>query len=95
MPSTAKAQSRQSGFMSLRTAFGTRRKNSKFVVFEYLAPAGSGEPEVDTSGLDCRDVLEDPNIGAFRPVVRRVWPLEKGTEAFRDRKEVSVIRLVN
>ena len=95
IPSATKAQSRQSGFRNLRAAFGSRRKDSKFVAVEYLAPSGSGEPEVDTSGLDCRDVLEDPSISAFRPVVKRVWPLEKGMEAFRDRKEVSVIRLVN
>lgn len=96
MPSSIRrSQSRHSGLKGLRAAFSSRRKESKSVAFEYLASAGSGEPEVDTSGIDCRDALEEPCVSAFSPVVTNVWPLEKGMEAFRGQVGVSVIRLVN
>ncbi|ORX36688.1 hypothetical protein BD324DRAFT_626824 [Kockovaella imperatae] len=88
---------RTSGFKALRMAFANKRKDSKFISFEYLAPAGTGEPEVDASGMDCRDVLEDTAMVGFRPVVRDVFPLERGPEAFKPVKgpHVSVVRLVN
>lgn len=89
------SNSRPSGFKNLRAAFASRRKESKYIAFECVAPAGSGEPEVDASGLDYRDVLEEPCISTFKPVVKNVWPLEKGMEAFRGRLGVSVVRLVN
>jgi len=93
--SIAQSQARPSGFKNLRAAFSSRRKESKYISFEYLAPAGSGEPEVDGSGLDCRDVLEELSVTAFKPVVKNIWPLEKGMEAFRGRVGTSVVRLVN
>lgn len=72
-----------SGFKSLRAAFGSKRQNSKSIIYEYLSPAGSGEPEVDSSGEDYRDVLEEPCMSTFRPVVSRLLPFEKGSDAFR------------
>lgn len=95
MPSNTRSNNRHSGIKNLRSAFSSRRKDSKYISFEHLTAAGSGEAEVDTSGVDCRDALEEQSIGAFRPVVKNVWPLEKGMEAFRGRVGVSVIRLVN
>ncbi|WVF71478.1 hypothetical protein IAT40_006284 [Kwoniella sp. CBS 6097] len=59
--------SRPSGLKTLRAAFTSKRKESKFIAFEYLPPSGTGEPEVDTSGMDCRDVMEEPCMAIFRP----------------------------
>ncbi|WVQ99409.1 hypothetical protein IAU59_006542 [Kwoniella sp. CBS 9459] len=59
--------SRPSGIKTLRAAFTSKRKESKFIVFEYLAPSGTGEPEVDSSGMDCRDVMEEPCMAIFKP----------------------------
>ncbi|WRT66364.1 uncharacterized protein IL334_003319 [Kwoniella shivajii] len=59
--------SRPSGIKTLRAAFGSRRKESKFVQFEYLHPTGTGEPEVDTTGMDYRDVMEEPCMAIFKP----------------------------
>lgn len=95
MSANGQVHSRPSGIRNLRAAFSSRRKESKYIAFEYLSPTGSGEPGVDASGVDCRDALEEPCISTFRPVVKNIWPLEKGMEAFRGRMGVSVIRLVN
>ena len=95
MSSSTSTQPRASGFKNIRSAFGSRRKDSKHISFQYLPPAGSGEPDVDTSGLDCRDVLEEECISSFMPVVKHIWPLEKGMEAFRGKIGTSVIRLAN
>ncbi|OCF42889.1 hypothetical protein I317_03240 [Kwoniella heveanensis CBS 569] len=60
--------SRPSGLKTLRAAFtSSKRKESKFIAFEYLPPSGTGEPEVDTSGMDCRDVMEEPCMAIFKP----------------------------
>jgi hypothetical protein len=93
MPPTIKAASKPSGLQTLRAVFTSRRKGSKFISFHHLVPAGSGEPEVDSSGMDCRDVLEEACMAVFRPVVRTAWPFEKGMEAFRSTGE-AVIRLI-
>ena len=95
MSANVKVHRSTSGIKSLRAAFSSRRKDSKFVSFEYLPPTGCGEPEVDSSGVDCRDILEGPIMSAFRPVVEAVLPLEKGMEAFRGQHGVTVVRLVN
>lgn len=95
LPPNVQVSTRSSGLKNLRAAFGSKRKESKFITVEYLPPAGSGEPEVDASGVDCRDVLEETGVGALRPVVRRVWPFEKGMEAFRPGVGGSVVRLIN
>ena len=98
-PSTTpnKLTKRPSGLRSLRAAFKSRRKDSKLVRIEYLAPAGSGEPEVDAGGMDCRDILDEPCMSSFRPVVRGVLPLERGMEAFTGKMGGGdeVIRLIN
>ena len=97
MPSNQPLHTRSSGLKALRAAFGSKRKDSKTIAFEYLPPGGTGEAEVDSSGLDCRDVLEEAAMITFRPVVRDVLPLESGVAAFKPRKvpEVTVVRLVN
>lgn len=63
-------------------------------MFEYLPPTASGEPTVDSSGMDCRDVLEEACMSTFRPVVNCVVPLEKGAEVFKTMSG-GVVRLVN
>ncbi|WVW83910.1 hypothetical protein I302_105932 [Kwoniella bestiolae CBS 10118] len=71
-PTTPTLTSRPSGLKSLKAAFGSsnsRRKDSKFVSVEYLPPTGSGEPEVDSSGMDYRDIMEEPCVAIFRPVL--------------------------
>ena len=73
---------RPSALNSLRSAFKSKRKDTKFVNVEFLPAAGSGEPEVDAGGMDCRDVLDEPCMSTFRPVVRGVLPFERGMEAF-------------
>ncbi|WVQ82361.1 hypothetical protein IAT38_004489 [Cryptococcus sp. DSM 104549] len=77
--------SRPSGIKTLRSVFSNKRKESKFVAFEYLPPTGSGEPEVDSSGMDYRDVMEEPCMAIFRPALegeKSVMPFEKGAEVF-------------
>lgn len=85
-----------SGLKSFRLAFKSNKKQTtKSISFEYLPPAGSGEPEVDASGLDIRDVLEEPTIVTFKPVVTRTVPLEKGMEAFQGLQEGVVVRIIH
>jgi hypothetical protein len=105
MPSSIQVQAKaNSGFKSLRAAFGSKRKDSKHISFEYLAPAGSGEPEVDASGMDVRDVLEEMSMGDYVPVLRgrgreKVVPFERGADVFRELPGMEgiggVVRLVN
>lgn len=95
MPSSIQAQSRASGFKTLRQAFGAgKRKDSKTIMYEILLPAGTGEPEVDRSGEDYRDVLEGVGMERLEPIVKEVMTFEKGMEAFSG-KGVKVVRLVN
>jgi NADPH:quinone reductase-like Zn-dependent oxidoreductase len=84
-----------SGLKAFRAAFQSKRQTTKAISFEYLPPAGSGEPEVDGSGMDIRDVLEEPAIVAFRPVVSKTLPLEKGAEAFMGVPEGVVVRIIH
>lgn len=87
-----------SGLKAFRLAFkssSSKKQNTKTISFEYLPPAGSGEPEVDASGLDIRDVLEEPTIVTFKPVVSRTVPLERGMEAFQGASEGVVIRIIH
>ena len=95
MPSTIPVHSRKSGFKTLRAALTSRRKETKHITFEYLTPTGSGEPEVDSSGVDCRDVMEESCMLFFKPIVAGVIPLEKGVDAFKIQHGVAVVRLVN
>lgn len=83
MPLRVRAASKPSGLKTLRAAFQSKRKDSKYIAFQYLPPAGSGEPELDASGLDLRDLLEEPCMSTFRPIVGDVWNFERGMEAFR------------
>ena len=97
MPSNQPLHPRSGGFKALRAAFGSKKKDARNVSFEYLSPGGTGEPEVDSSGMDCRDVLEEAAMVSFRPVVKDVFPLELGAEAFKPVKgpHVSIVRLAN
>lgn len=76
------------------------RKRSKMVGTLFVQPAGAGDAEVDMSGLDYRDVLEEPVLGVLHPAVGEVVPFERGAEVFasrrnRDRLRVAVVRMVN
>ncbi|WVO22222.1 uncharacterized protein IAS62_003552 [Cryptococcus decagattii] len=94
--------SRPSGIKTLKTVFASKRKDSKFIVFEYLSPTGSGEPEIDASGMDYRDVMEEPCMAIFKPVLEgehAVVPFERGAQAFKrqgwDECGVRVVRIIN
>ena len=58
-----------------------------------MPPAGTGEPEVDASGEDCRDVLEQASVKSFRPVVGDIVPFERGAGVFTPYG--GVVRMVN
>ena len=101
LPLSAQAASKPSGFRTLRAAFAPKasRRDSKHIHYEYVPPAGDGEPEVDARGMDVRDVLEDDLMTMLRPAWEgdKVWNLERGMEAFKMDKGagVSVERLIN
>lgn len=90
-----------SGFANIKAAFSKGKRGQKHIKYTYVPPAGTGEPEVDTSGLDTRDVLEEPVMAVLHPVVRHTVPFERGAEVFRyssdgiDRLGVSAVRLIN
>lgn len=69
--------------------------------FEDIKPAGDGEAEVDHSGQDTRDVLEQQAVTMYRPVVGEVVPLEKAPELFvykpgtEERLRANVVRIIN
>ncbi|ODO08828.1 hypothetical protein L198_00561 [Cryptococcus wingfieldii CBS 7118] len=98
---------RPSGLKTLRMAFSSKRKDSKFIDLSYISPTACGEPEVDSSGLDLRDVMEEPCMAAFKPFLDNgggdggpaILPFEKGREAFRyggwGECGVRVVRLIN
>jgi hypothetical protein len=92
--SASPTHSRSSGFKTFKAAFGSRKKDEKRINFEYVPPTGSGEPAVDSSGVDCRDVLEESCMSTFVPVTPTVVPLEKGVEVFR-LKSGGVVRIIN
>jgi NADPH:quinone reductase-like Zn-dependent oxidoreductase len=78
--------------LSFRNAFKRR-------VGDAVVLAGTGEPNVDSSGLDCRDVLEEPAMEYLVPVVGRVVPFERGAELFVAPREPGtvggVVRIIN
>lgn len=85
---------RSRSIKSFKSALGPRRR----INIDYIHPAGTGEPEVDSSGLDCRDVLEEMGmVGALRPRVDAVVPFERGPEAFAKpyRLGINVVRIIN
>lgn len=82
--STPYAYTRPGSFSALKAAF--QRKDSKYINYSYLPPAGTGGGDVDPSGQDSRDVLEQPSFDIFRPNVDEVLPFERGAEAFVSRK---------
>ncbi|WOO82639.1 NADPH-dependent alkenal/one oxidoreductase [Vanrija pseudolonga] len=90
-----------SGLANIKAAFSKSKRGQKHIKYTYVPPAGTGEPEVDTSGLDTRDVLEEPVMAVLHPVVRHTVPFERGAEVFRwssdgiDRLGVSAVRLIN
>lgn len=49
---------------------------------------------MDSSGVDCRDVLEEACMSTFVPVAATVVPLEKGVEVFKLKKG-GVVRIIN
>jgi hypothetical protein len=91
---TSPTHGRTSGFKTLRAVFRSKKKDVKMIQFEYLPLAGSGEPTVDSSGLDYRDVLEESCMSTFRPVVGEIVPLERGADVFKQRQG-GVVRLIN
>ncbi|KLT40545.1 hypothetical protein CC85DRAFT_293189 [Cutaneotrichosporon oleaginosum] len=83
---------------SLKSKLGLARK--KNLSTAYVQPAGAGDAPVDASGLDYRDVLEEPVLGVLHPVVNEVVPFEQGASVFAsrrnmDRLRVAVVRIVN
>ncbi|WVQ72581.1 hypothetical protein IAR50_002139 [Cryptococcus sp. DSM 104548] len=98
---------RPSGLKTLRLAFSSKRKDSKFIDLTYIPPTACGEPEVDSSGMDLRDVMEEPCMAIFKPFLDNgggdggpaILPFEKGREAFRyggwGECGVRVVRLIN
>ncbi|WWC61871.1 uncharacterized protein I303_104456 [Kwoniella dejecticola CBS 10117] len=69
-PHESSKHSRPSGLKSLKAAFGSSRskqKDYKNINVEYLPAVGTGEPEVDSSGMDYRDIMEEPCMAIFRP----------------------------
>lgn len=91
------------GPMSPKRSFKTKLglgKRAKILSALYVQPAGAGDPEVDTSGLDYRDVLEEPVLGVLHPAVAEVVPFERGASVFAsrrnmDRLRVAVVKIVN
>lgn len=69
-------------------AFRRSRINTAFIV-----PAGMGEPTVDTSGLDPRDIMECPAMANLVPTPTTVVPFERGPEVFA-RRQGGVVRIV-
>jgi hypothetical protein len=72
------------------------------VHYAHVPVAGTGEAEVDTAGMDVRDVLEEPCMGSFRPSMplEGAWAFERGVEAFRVQvgdgaARTSVVRIIN
>lgn len=83
---------------SFKSKFGLGKR--KHMTSIYVQPAGAGDAEVDTSGLDYRDVLEEPVLGVLHPAVGEVVPFEQGASVFsskrnNDRLMVTVVRIVN
>ncbi|EIW70664.1 hypothetical protein TREMEDRAFT_61172 [Tremella mesenterica DSM 1558] len=82
---------RTSAFKSLFT----KRKDSKYINLLPVSPAGTGEPEVDSSGMDIRDVLEDELIPFLSPVSEGSVVFEKAREVFRSPGSGMVVRIIN
>jgi NADPH:quinone reductase-like Zn-dependent oxidoreductase len=83
---------------TLKTKLGLAKKKS--VSASFVQPAGAGDAPVDASGLDYRDVLEEPVLGVLHPAVAEVVPFEAGASVFAsrrnaDRLRVAVVRIVN
>lgn len=83
---------------TLKTKLGFGKRKS--LIASYVQPAGAGDAPVDASGLDYRDVLEEPVLGVLHPAVEEVVPFEQGASVFAsrrnlDRLRVAVVRIVN
>lgn len=69
--------------------------------FEEIRPAGDGEAEVDLSGQDTRDVLEQQTVSMYRPAVGAIVPFEKGPDLFvykpgtEEKLRANVVRIIN
>ncbi|KAL7421576.1 hypothetical protein Q5752_003345 [Cryptotrichosporon argae] len=85
---------KSSSIKTFRAAFASRRKTSKSIAFEHVCSPGTGEPELDASGLDRRDMLEEAKLAALEPTVGEVVRFEKGASAFQ-KSATSVIRIIN
>jgi hypothetical protein len=98
LPASIAVQQRTSGFKTLKMAFKSKKKDAKHVNFEYIPPTGSGEPAVDSSGVDYRDVMEEECMNHFRPVLDHpAIFFEKARDAFvgGGREGSKVVRIVN
>ncbi|BEJ16802.1 hypothetical protein CspHIS471_0602030 [Cutaneotrichosporon sp. HIS471] len=83
---------------TLKTKLGFAKR--KTLSASYVQPAGAGDAAVDASGLDYRDVLEEPVLGVLHPAVGEIVPFELGASVFAsrrnmDRLRVAVVRIVN
>jgi len=59
----------------------------------YVPAPGTGEPTVDSSGLDPRDVMEEEGMDGLAPVVGKIVPFERGAEVFTGHG--GVVRIIN
>jgi hypothetical protein len=69
----------KSSLHALRRAF--IKKDKKAISYVHLAPGGA---EIDVSGQDTRDILEEPVMGRYQPKVGMVIPFERAPDAFSE-----------
>jgi hypothetical protein len=62
---------------ALRRAFV--KKDKKAISYIHLTPGGA---EIDVSGQDIRDILEESIMGEYQPKVGMVIPFERASDAF-------------
>jgi len=69
----------KSSLHALRRAF--IKKDKKAISYIHLTPGGA---ELDVSGQDTRDILEEPIMGQYQPKVGMVIPFERAPDAFSE-----------
>lgn len=67
----------KSSMHALRRAFV--KKDKKAISYIHLTPGGA---EIDVSGQDIRDILEESIMGEYQPKVGMVIPFERASDAF-------------
>jgi hypothetical protein len=91
----------KSSLHALRRAFV--KKDKKAISYIHLMPGGG---DIDVSGQDSRDILEESIMGHYQPKVGMVVPFERAPDAFtelasmvagrpRDEAGSIVVRLMN